>query len=46
MGTERLSSLALLCVHYDKAVDLDHVVSIFSKLHPRRLELSTLIMPD
>ena len=37
MRMEWLSSLALLHVQYDKAVDLDNVVNIFSKLYPHRL---------
>ena len=43
MEQQRLSSLALMHVHYDKQVDLDLVVDLFSKLHPRRLELDTLL---
>ena len=42
MTTTRLSSLALLHVHYDDEVDLDDAVSLFTQLHPRRIELSTL----
>ncbi len=43
MEEQRLSSLALMHVHYDKEVNLDRVVDLFSKLHPRRLELDTLL---
>ena len=43
---ERLSSLDLLHVHYDKAEGLHNIVKIFCKLHPRRLELSSLIKPE
>ena len=45
MGTERLSSFALLNVHYDTPVDIDEAVEIFSRLHPRRMELASLIKP-
>ena len=39
--TTRLSSLALLHIHYDE-VDLDEAVSLFAHMHPRRIELDTL----
>ena len=44
MGKDRLSSLALLHIHYDTAVDFDEVVGIYSNLHPRRMELDSLIL--
>ena len=28
--------------HYDTPVDLDEVVNIYAKIHPRRLELNSL----
>ena len=31
-------------MHYDKEMNLDPVVELFSKLHPRRLELHTLFI--
>ena len=34
MGKERLTWLALLHIHYDMHIDLDNVVSLFSKKHP------------
>jgi hypothetical protein len=43
MGQERLSPLALLHIHYDVAIDMDRVVDIFAKKHPRRLELDSLL---
>ena len=43
MGKSRLSSLALLHIHYDHEVDLDEVVDCYARLHPRRLELDSLI---
>ena len=42
MGKKRLSNLALLHIHYDAPVDLDKVVDIYAKLHPRRLELNSV----
>ena len=42
MKTKRLSSLALLHIHYDDEMDLDKAVSIFAKLHPSRIELDSL----
>ena len=43
MEQQRLSSLALMHIHYDREVDLDQVVDLFSKMHPRRLELDNLL---
>ena len=43
MGEERLSSLAMIHTHYDMEIDLEKVVDIFANLHPRRLELKTLL---
>ena len=42
MKTKRLSSVALLHIHYDDEMDLDEAVSILAKLHPRRIELDSL----
>ena len=39
MGNSRLSSIALLHIHYDMDVDLDEVVTRYAHLHPRKLEL-------
>ena len=43
MGKARLSNLALLHIHYDMEIDLDQVVDCYARLHPRRLELDSLI---
>ena len=43
MTQERLSSLALMHIHYLTDIDLDIVVDLFAKMHPRRLELGTLL---
>ena len=44
MGCTRLSSLALMNVHYGHAVNYDKAVDIFLKMRPRRIELSDLIL--
>ena len=41
----RLSSLANLHIHYDMDVDLDEVVTRYAHLHPRKLELDSIIRP-
>ena len=43
MGKDRLSSLALLHIHYDFCIHLDKVVDSFVKLHPRRLEFECIL---
>ena len=43
MTENRLTSLALMHIHYNKDVDLDMVVDIFAKSHPRKLQLSSVI---
>ena len=45
MGKSCLSSLALLHIHYDMDVDLDEVITRYAHLHPRKLELNSLIRP-
>ena len=40
MSQQRLTSL-----HYDQQIDLDEVVDIYAHLHPRRMELDSLIKP-
>ena len=45
MGKERLSSLALLHIHYDQQVDMDLVVDLFARKHARRLELDSIVKP-
>ena len=42
-GKSRLSHLALLHIHYDAEVDLDEVVDCYGQLHPRRLELQSIL---
>ena len=45
MGAERQANLALIHIHYEQKIDLDEVVDIFAKLHPRRLQLQSIIKP-
>ena len=42
-GQERLSSLALMHIHYQVKIDLNEVVNLFSTKHQRRLELGTIV---
>ena len=44
MPEERLSALALIHIHYNHHVDLNEAVDIFSKVHPRHLELDCIII--
>ena len=44
MGNERLSNLALLHTHYDQHTDIDRVIDMYAQMHPRRIELETLLM--
>ena len=46
MGQKRLSALALIHIHYDKELSLDDAVDIFAKLHPRRMDLQSIIFHD
>ena len=39
MTENRLTSLALMQIHYDNEVNLDTVVDLFAYIHPRRLRL-------
>ncbi|XP_067030617.1 52 kDa repressor of the inhibitor of the protein kinase-like [Acropora muricata] len=43
MSQERLSSLALMHIHYQVKIDLDEVVNLFATKHLRRLELGTIL---
>ena len=43
MDQGRLSSLALMYIHYQVKIDLDEVVNLFATKHPRRLELVTIL---
>ena len=43
MTENRLSSLALIHIHYQHVVDLDAVVTLFAELHPRRMQLASVL---
>ena len=43
MGQERLSSLALMHIHYQVKIVLDEVINLFATKHPRRLELGIIL---
>ena len=45
MTQKRLSSLAILHIHYDVPIDLDKEVDIYYWLDSRRLALDSLIKP-
>ena len=40
MGEERLNGLALLHVHADLNLDLDSMVDMFARQHPRKMKLA------
>ena len=44
MTCTRLTSLALMNIHYAYPVNYDTAVEIFLKMHPRRIQLSNLLM--
>ena len=46
MTEQRLSGLALMSIHYDMNIDLDEVIDIFARLHPRRLQLTNILNTD
>ena len=46
MTESRFTSLALMHIHYQHHVDLDTVVQIFAEIHPRRLQLTSIVFDD
>ena len=42
MTENRLTSLALIHIHYQHVIDLDAVVTLFAELHPRRMQLASV----
>ena len=44
MRANRLSSLAMMHMYYRKKVDLDVVVDILARKHPRRVELLSVLI--
>ena len=43
MSEDRLTSLALMRIHYDRIVNIDRVVDLSAEMHRRRFELSTML---
>ena len=43
MSENRLTSLALMHIHYDHEVNLDTVLDLFAELQPRRLQLRSVL---
>ena len=43
MGKSRISSLAIMHIKYDMPIDLDEVVNLFEGLHPRMMQLQSLL---
>ena len=44
MGYERLAGLTLLYVHRDIAVSMDAVIDEFARKHPRRMQLTNILV--
>ena len=44
MTENRLTSLALMHIHYKHNVDIEIVVQLFADMHPRRLQLSSVLL--
>ena len=43
MGESRLSALALMHIKYDMPVNLDEITNFFEGLHPRMMQLTSLV---
>ena len=43
MKEDRLTSLALMHIHYTFPIDMDEIINIFKTVHPRRFELDDLL---
>ena len=43
MTTERQSGLAMMNIHYGRAIDIDEIINIFATRHPRRLLLKDIL---
>ena len=46
MGQERLNGLAMMHFHYDLDIDLDAVLDMFARKHPRRMALQNVLDSD
>ena len=44
MGQDRLTGLALMHIHYTTQIDLDDVINIFARQHPRRMLVKIVYM--
>ena len=44
MPEDKLTILALIHIHYQFHDDLDGVVDLFAELHPRRVQLSSVLL--
>ena len=40
---DRYDALAMIHIHRDREVDIDRVINTFARLHPRRMELATIL---
>ena len=43
MTTKRLTSLAMMNIHYDTIIDYNRAVNVFLKLHPRIIDVSNVL---
>ena len=43
MGNEQLANLALLHTHYDQHIDTEKVIDMYAQMHPRGIDLETLL---
>ena len=42
-GSARLDALALINIHCGTKVDIDTIINMFARLHPRKMELSSVL---
>lgn len=45
-SSQRLDSLALINIHCDLDINIDQVIDMFSRLHPRRMELTSVLFKE
>ena len=43
MTAKRQSGLAMMNIHYGRAIDIDEIINIFATRHPRRLVLKDIL---
>ena len=46
MGQERLSGLALMHIQYGMELNLDEIINVFARKHPRRMVLLNILGGD